>query len=53
MVQIDMEMPKGCRVCQFCEYDDINHRYECKLSGWDVCYSYKKRDNNCPLREVK
>ena len=50
----DMEMPKGCRRCRCCCYDDIMHWYVCKLTGnQDISYSYKRRDEECPLVEVK
>lgn len=49
-----MEMPKGCRRCRYCSYHHILHLYECKLTGSQMIpYSYKRRDEECPLEEVK
>ena len=56
-VMIEMEMPKGCRTCKFCRYDHIHHWHYCCLLSSDrgehvVSWSYKNRDEFCPLQEI-
>lgn len=51
MVQIDMEMPKSCFDCIFC---DAN--FECCLVTrimFEENFNFRKRQKDCPLREVR
>lgn len=54
-VKIEMDMPKGCRTCRLCGYDHINHEHYCRIQGERVfvLWSYKKRDEFCPLKEIE
>ena len=52
MIQIDMELPKSCQECDFL---NITARYiTCVANkGQRICFKPNKRDNWCPLQEVK
>ena len=58
MIQIDMEMPKSCWVCAFCEYcnqnlicDVSDNEYEVPEVPWGEIYTYKPED--CPIKLVE
>ena len=60
-VKIDMEMPKSCYRCRFCDADNdlllaycyakFNHPFPIKLTE-DIS-ELKERQGWCPLQEVK
>lgn len=57
-VMIEMEMPKSCRECRFCRYDDKYEEFYCYanyLIPSDVTESVYEhiRRTQCPLHEVK
>lgn len=51
-VQIDMEMPKNCRTCRFCQDDDYLPGYFCFLND-DCCEFSTDRPDWCPLVKTK
>lgn len=51
-VQIDMEMPKNCRSCRFCQDDDYLPGYFCFLND-DCCEFSTDRPDWCPLVKAK
>lgn len=51
-VQIDMEMPKNCRTCRFCQDDDYVPGCFCFLNE-DCCEFSTDRPAWCPLMEVE
>lgn len=51
-VQIDMEMPKNCRTCRFCQDDDYVPGCFCFLNE-DCCEFSTDRPAWCPLVEVE
>ena len=53
MVQINMKMPKSCRSCQFCDFRGFSKLNYCRLLGRAIVVYWGKRQEDCPLREVK
>lgn len=53
MVQIDMEMPKSCRSCKFCDFRGFHKLNFCRLLGITILVYWGKRQEDCPLREGK
>lgn len=51
-VQIDMEMPKNCSTCRFCQDDDHSPGYFCFLND-DCCEFSTDRPDWCPLVETE
>ncbi|MCB6572196.1 hypothetical protein LI142_22125 [Eubacterium limosum] len=52
-VQIDMEMPKNCRACKFCQDDVYSLCYFCFLNEDRCCEFSTDRPDWCPLVEAK
>ena len=56
-VKIEMDMPKNCRECRFCRYDNKYEEYYCyailvPIDITEKVYEYI-RQTHCPLQEVK
>ena len=62
MLKVNMEMPKDCMVCPFCEdlrseedFDLFN--LQCYLTKEDINYRLSKeiigRSDKCPLKEIE
>lgn len=50
----DMEMPKNCLICKFSNFKH-KHSITCLVNNNNILWYYNRarRDNNCPLVEVK
>ena len=53
MVIIDMDMPKACGYCALLTWISDGKRWFCPVTGRRFDTAYEKRQDDCPLREVK
>lgn len=53
MIQIDMEMPKSCKVCPFEKFGDCHGGKAKYIMDIEDCMEAGVRHPNCPLEEVK
>lgn len=49
----DMKMPKSCRACKFCDFRRFDKLNYCRILNESILVYRGKKQNNCPLEEIK